>query len=111
MKNIDGINYLTIGEVAKQIDRSAQTIKNWYKWKEAALNPRSKELPDFRRDIDKKQTYYFAESVIPELVAFRDDISYGQMSEFSVTRWGERGKEIAERRKDKEDEEAATTVE
>jgi hypothetical protein len=98
MKTVDGVKYLTIGEVSKLIDRSAQTIKNWYKW--AKLNNEEGSLPPFRRDLDLKGTYYFAEDDVPKLIQFRDSISYGQMSDFNVSRWGQRGKEIEARKQE-----------
>lgn len=96
MKVVDGVTYLTIGEVSKMIDRSAQTIKNWYKW--AKLNNEENSLPPYRRDLDAKGTYYFAEQDVQKLIEFRDSISYGQMSDFNVSRWGQRGKEIEARK-------------
>lgn len=104
MKTIQGVNYYTIGEVAKMVDRNAQTIKSWYKWCENDNKSyESQGLPEFRRDLDGKRTYHFEESAIEGLIKFRDNIQYGQMSEFNVTRWGERGKEIEARRQELEE--------
>ncbi len=103
MKNIGGKSYLTIGEVAELIDRSAQTIKNWYKWAASTDTNSTAGLPPFRRDLDAKGTYHFEEAVIEDLKAFRDSISYGQMSEFNVSRWGKRGKEIEARKQEIEE--------
>lgn len=105
MKTIKGVTYLTIGEVSKKVDRSAQTIKNWYRWCEAeGLTLEEVGLPNFRRDLDAKGTYHFREEDIEKLIKFRDSISYGQMSEFNVSRWGKRGKEIESRRQELEQE-------
>jgi LPS sulfotransferase NodH len=99
MKTIEGINFLTIGEVSKIVDRSAQTIKNWYKWCESkGVDFAEAGLPAFRRDIDAKGTYYYEESDVQKLVEFRDSISYGQMADFNSARWGQRGKEIEARK-------------
>jgi hypothetical protein len=104
MKNIGGVNYLTIGETAKLVDRSAQTIKNWYRWCQSEeVDPNKAGLPEFRRDLDAKGTYHFAETDIDKLITFRDSISYGQMSEFNVSRWGQRGKEIEARKNEIEE--------
>lgn len=102
MKTVDGVNYYGINEVAKQLDRTAQSIKIWYKW--AAEQPEDVQnlLPPVRRDIDARGTYYFDEEGIEKLQAFREQISYGLMSSYTQTRWGKRGKEIGERKKQKE---------
>jgi len=98
MKQINGINYLRIGEVAKIIDRTVITIKNWYAWAESqsaaiqAANP----LPEICI-LDVRGTRYFAETDIPMLIEFRDNIVPGSLSDFNVTLWGQRGKSILER--------------
>jgi hypothetical protein len=109
MKTIGNVNYMTIGEAGRVIDRSAQTIKNWYKWCEAeGLDLEKAGLPVFRRDLDAKGTYYFAEPDLDKLLQFRKSIQYGQMAEFNLARWGRRGKEIEARKQELEEVEAAT---
>lgn len=111
MKNINGVNYLTIGEVSKLVDRSAQTIKNWYKWVSTEnIELEKSGLPGFRRDLDAKGTYHFKEEDVPKLVEFRQSISYGQMAEFNVGRWGQRGKEIEARKSEIESAENEVTA-
>lgn len=113
MKTINGVNYLSIGETAKLVDRSAQTIKNWFKWCSAqGVEPNQVGLPEYRRDLDGKGTYHFKEEDIPALIDFRDSISYGQMSDFNITRWGQRGREIEARKVGQEgiNEQAATSL-
>lgn len=103
MKNVEGVNYLTIGETAKLVDRNAQTIKSWYRWCDKEEQSYEKAgLPEYRRNLDGKQTYHFREEDIPKLIEFRDSIQYGQMSEFNVSRWGERGKAIEARKNESE---------
>lgn len=107
MKNIDGVNYMTIGEASKLVDRNSQTIKSWYKWCEnEGLTFAEAGLPEYRRDLDGKHTYHFREDDIEKLILFRQSIQYGQMSDFNVGRWGVRGKEIEARKS----EETATTI-
>ena len=102
MRVLDGKNYLTIGEVAKIVERSPQTIKYWYKWYDEQTDAVKSEnvLPKTRRDLDAKGTHYFLEDDMEALAVFRDLISYGKMSEFNNRRWGERGTEIRERKKE-----------
>lgn len=103
MKTVNGVNYLSIGEVSKLVDRSAQTIKSWYRWVVTeGLTNEQVGLPEYRRDLDGKRTYHFAESDVEKLIEFRQNINYGQMSDFNASRWGQRGKEI-EARKQVED--------
>lgn len=103
MKVVNGVNYLTIGEVSKLVDRSPQTIKNWYRWSDKeGKDYKEVGLPEYRRDLDAKRTFYFQESAVASLIKFRDNIQYGQMAEFNVNRWGQRGKEIEARREEKE---------
>lgn len=103
MKVVDGIKYLTIGEAAKIVGRGAQTIKSWYKWAEQN-NKDIKELglPEFRRDIDRRQTYFFKDTDVTLLLKFKDSIAYGQMSDFNVNRWGERGKVIEAKKQEQQ---------
>lgn len=88
MKIIDGKKFMTIGEVADMIGRTARTIKNWYEW--AEQSEALKELPAIHTHLDKKGTRYFEENDIPALESFRDTIDYGKMAEYSRTRWGNR---------------------
>lgn len=113
MKTVNNVNYLSIGEVSKIVDRSSQTIKNWYRWAaKEEVEPNQVGLPEYRRDLDGKGTYHFKEEDIQALIDFRDGISYGQMSDFNITRWGQRGKEIEARKVEQEgiDEQAATSL-
>lgn len=111
MRTIDGNNYLTIGEVAKIVDRSTQTIKYWYKWYEEQSEDVKSEnvLPATRRDLDAKKTHYFLEGDMDALIVFRDQISYGKMSEFNNRRWGERGTEIRQRKKESRQQKPSET--
>lgn len=110
MKTVDGVNYLSISEVAKIVERSNQTLKNWYKWCASEdINIEDAGLPEYRRDLDGKNTYYFKESDVQQLIDFRENISYGKLSDFNVSRWGQRGKEIEARKT--EHEQAATALE
>lgn len=98
MKTIDGQIYLTIGEVSKRIGRSVQTLKNWYDWKEQ--HPEA-NLPEYRTDITARGTRFFNENDLEILEQFRNDVQYGKLSDVNVTKWGQRGTEILQRKEEK----------
>lgn len=102
MKTIDNTTYLTIGEVANKIDRIPQTLKNWLNWYESQSEHTKQKfpLPAPITTMDTKGTRYFREEDITMFEQFRDNIKYGTMSDFSVTRWGKRGKDITERKEE-----------
>ncbi|ADL40335.1 hypothetical protein phiCTP1_gp34 [Clostridium phage phiCTP1] len=79
----DNINYLRIGEVAKRIDKTTQTIKSWYGWAEFTGDKEIQSgLPTIYR-FDKRGTRYFKESDIPQLEKWYNKyISYGTMSNY-----------------------------
>lgn len=84
-------NLITIGDLAKEVGRSAATIKNWYEW--AEKHDRLDDLPEMYRDIDKKGTRYFNEDDIPKFIEFRESIQYGMMADVSREKWGSRGRD------------------
>lgn len=96
MKTINGEKFCRIGEVAKEINRSAQTIKHWYKWAEESGN--TNVLPKVFR-LDSRGTRYFRLEDVPKLAEFAENIEYGQMSDYNSKLWGERGQLIRERGK------------
>lgn len=91
----DGEEFVTIGNAAKQIKRTPQTIKHWYEW--AKENNHTHELPEMYR-FGSKGTRYFAQKDVKKLIKFRDAVSYGMMSDYNIKRWGKRGEEIQERK-------------
>jgi hypothetical protein len=85
MKIIDGQNYLKIGEVAKLLEKSAQTIKIWYEY----AQENNVELPKYRTDLDARGTRYWKEIDVEKLKAFRDSITKGMMVGTTEKKWGE----------------------
>lgn len=84
MKTVDGVNYIKIGEVAKRVNKTAQTIKIWYEYAE----DNNIQLPQFRTDLDGKGTRYWAEDDIDQLIQFRNSIKKGMMVKTTEKRWG-----------------------
>jgi|SRR5690625_2268260 len=97
MREHNGYSYVTIGEVAEEIDRGSTTIKNWYEW--AEKNGRLDDLPEMKTDFDAKGTRYFREVDIPKLIEFRDNIKYGMMADINREKWGQRGRQVVETKK------------
>ena len=95
MKEREGKVYLTIGQVAKQVDRLPITIKNWYEW--AEKNNKEDMLPEMHTDFDAKGTRYFKEEDVPKLIEFRDGIKYGMLNDVSREKWGKRKNKIKSR--------------
>lgn len=89
MRERNGERYITIGKMAKEIDRGASTIKNWYEW--AEKHDRLDELPEMVTDFDAKGTRFFRHKDIPKMIAFRDNVKYGMMADVNREKWGIRG--------------------
>lgn len=94
VKIVDGIRYVKIGEVARIVERSTQSIKLWYDY--AKENPEV-DLPPYRTDLDGRGIRYWKEDDVPKLITFRDTIVRGMMSDFNVNKWGDKGKAIIRR--------------
>lgn len=89
MKIIDGVEMLTITDVAKKLGVCISTIRNWEDYeKEIGY----KCLPQPRRDLDKKGTRYYTYEDVMAFQRFRDNIEYGTIAIASRKKWGERGK-------------------
>ena len=81
------INYLktkeklTLYEVAICLDRSLQTINNWYKWKrENPNNKWAKMLPDYMQAGERQERFWRGKD-IKALIKFRDNVPWGVLSD------------------------------
>lgn len=97
MKIIDGIKYLTIGEVAKILERRTLTIKNWYEWAETQTDALEHPLPEVYQDLDQRKTRYFKEEDVSLLIEFKKNIQYGQLADVNRVKWGKKGREVIEK--------------
>lgn len=103
MKIVDGKEYYKIGEVTKRVGRSSTTIITvWYGARDYAKQTGDHfpfKLPEFRQDIDKRQTRYWDKEGVEQLIAVRDSIRRGDLAFYNGAKmWGARGVEIAERK-------------
>jgi predicted DNA-binding transcriptional regulator AlpA len=97
-KIIDGIEYFRVGTVAEIVGKSRQTVQLWDSWSdELESDGKSRLIPKSTR-IGKNEVRCWTEMEISQLVEFSKNIKYGDVSKFSRTRWGERGKEIKQDR-------------
>ena len=101
MKVKDGVEYLKIGEVADILGRSPQTIKIWYEWfeKQPEEYKEQNPFPEVRQDLDKRGTRYYRKDEIDYLLEFKQELGYGDITEITRDKWGERGKRIKEEQK------------
>lgn len=92
---------------AQILDISTETLKRWYKWYEDEKweKPEGLKLPEYT--TDNRGTKFFTMEQVQELVTFRDKLHNeyrGCMAEFnSYYQWGQRGKQIQENKKKKEE--------
>ena len=97
----EGDAYYQIGEVAKIVNRSALTIKNWYKAAEMiGMDKLPCPLPKYYVNIGGKGrtgTRFWKKKDVGILLYFRDNINRGMLKEFSRTRWGEYGEQLIEK--------------
>ena len=82
MKKVDGVNYLSIGELAKRLGRTVVTIKSWIDWYAEQPEEIQREfpLPEFRRDLDKRGTRFVAENRFMQFYRFKNAMVYGKMA-------------------------------
>lgn len=107
MKIVDGVEFYSISEVTEMVGRSNSTISRvWYGARDYANEEGLHfpfKLPEYRQDLDGRQTRYWSKDGVEELIQFRDNIRSGDLSFYNEKNmWGERGKRIAERREFKE---------
>lgn len=107
MKIIDGVEFYSISEVSEMVGRSHSTISRvWYGARDYAIENGIHfpfKLPEFRQDLDGRQTRYWDKEGVEALIEFRDNIRSGDLSFYNEKNmWGARGKKIAERKEFKD---------
>lgn len=92
--NFGGEKLYSIGQVAKMLDKTVLTVRNWADWSdEQEAAGKERFIPKPVR-LGTKQTRHFKESDLPAIREFAGSVQYGQLSKYSRTKWGERGKDI-----------------
>lgn len=90
---VDGETWLPIGQVAQRVNRLPIQVKRWCEfWDRTTGDVRERvphPLPEFRRDLDDRDTRYFRESDLPALRKFRDQIGYGFFRDLDDATWRE----------------------
>lgn len=97
-KVIDGTEYFSVGTVAEIVGKSRQTIQLWDSWSDELKTQGKERLIPKSSRIGKNRVRCWTSSEIDLIVKFSKNIEYGQLAEFSRTRWGERGKNLTQDR-------------
>jgi hypothetical protein len=103
MREIDGKILYTVGNLAKILRKTSQTINKWYKFSEMIRkNEISRTRPGqviLPKCIRINKIKYWKEEDIDKIIKFSENIKRGDMSEFNRNfSWGkERGEEISKR--------------
>lgn len=118
MKVIDGVKYYSCSEVAMLVGRSESTIRKWDKYSyilqeqgKRRLIPAPKRMNDYTiRDIKTGEPKkcpgkrLWSEEQVKKIIKFCKTLKKGVMTPYNRTQWGERGREIQERREKKRKE-------
>lgn len=104
----NGECYITIGTVAKIVGRSVQTIRLWDNWSDDLEANGSDRLIPASRRVGKNKTRCWPMSEVTLIEVFSKNIQYGDIAQFSRTRWGEKSNNLkqdrsTEARKQRED--------
>jgi hypothetical protein len=102
---IEDVEYYAIGTVSTLINKSTQTLRLWDVYSDD-LEEQGKErlIPSSTR-IGKNYTRCWTEDEIVKIAEFSNNLGYGDIAEYSRTRWGEKGKNIKQDRSTKAREE------
>lgn len=96
--NEDGPEYFPIGTVAKMVGKSSQMIRLWDIWSdELALSGSKRLIPKSTR-IGKNQMRCWTMEEINQIISFSKNVKYGDIAQFSRTRWGTRAEEMQQDR-------------
>ena len=88
-RSIEGVRYVTLGQVCAKVKRDRRVVVFWYDWWEEWLSEEERAaypypLPPYRRDLDARHDRYWRESDIPALIKFRDAIRHNQFHAYRV---------------------------
>lgn len=106
---IDGIAYYTIGTIANLINRSTQTLRLWDSYSDDLESQEKERLIPSSTRIGNNYTRCWTEDEIVLIAEFAKTIGYGDIAEYSRTRWGEKGKCVKQDRSTKARQERKET--
>lgn len=87
MRIINGQQLYKIGEVAKVVNRTTQTINNWLKAQQAGIHTEIK-LPE---PIIINRIKYFKEEDLQVFIDYENSIKRGDLADYNRNLWGVRG--------------------
>lgn len=94
----DGVTYFPIGTVAKIVGKSVQTIRLWDVWSDdLALNGSERLIPESHR-VGKNKVRCWTMEEITQIQLFSKNLKYGDMAQYSRTRWGEKKNDLKQDR-------------
>lgn len=99
MRIIENIVYYTVGDIASICNRQWQTIYGWIRHSNALEEQGKEGFMPKPKIVNSRRLYTKPQA--DQILIFSRNIKRGQLSEYSRSRWGLRGKEIAERMKEK----------
>lgn len=90
--------YFSVGTVAEIVGKSRQMVQLWDSWSDELANRGEARLIPKSSRIGKGRVRCWTSSEIDTIVEFSKHIKYGQMAEFSRTRWGVRADSMSQDR-------------
>lgn len=106
LRIINGSDLYTVGDVAKLVNRSTQTINIWYKYSESIRDYKMKYDPVMPRCTRVNGIKYWTKDQLIEINNFANSMKRGSISEYTrLNCWGKRGKEIQKRYIEKKEKE------
>jgi len=90
----NGVCFVTIGTVAKIVERSVQTVRLWDNWSdELASEGKDRLIPKSRR-FGKNNSRCWSLADVALIETFSKNLKYGDIAQFSRTRWGEKADKL-----------------
>ena len=85
---INEVEFFSIGTVSDITKKSNQTIRLWDMWSDERESNGDERLIPASHRIGKNRTRCWSENEIKEIIVFNKRLKYGDIAEFSRTRWG-----------------------
>lgn len=106
MRIINGIELYTVGDIAKLVGRSNQTINIWYKYSDSIREYKMKYDLVMPKCIRINGIKYWTKDQLSDINNFANSMKRGSISQYTrLNCWGKRGKEIQKRYIEKKEKE------